>query len=60
MDFHEYKKSVSRIFILFYGITLNDLSLKDEYLRECFDSGERPQNVVEYFGSKYDLERIRS
>lgn len=60
MDFPEYKKSVSRIFILFYGITLNDLSLEDECLREYFDSEERPRNVVEYFGSKYDLERICS
>ncbi|MBB1585121.1 MULTISPECIES: hypothetical protein [Serratia] len=56
---HYYRAGVKRIFENRYGLTMEDISLSDDFIFQAFEAKESPEQLVEWYGEKYDLTRIR-
>ncbi|MFN3071336.1 hypothetical protein ACKWMY_24945 [Serratia sp. J2] len=56
---HCYKAGVERIFEHQYGLTMEDVSLSEDFIEQAFEAKETPAQLVEWFGSKYDLTKIQ-
>ncbi len=55
--FREWRKAVDRHLKEIYGITIDDADINDERLGNHFQSSETPEDFVDWFGGKYDLDR---
>lgn len=56
---HYYKAGVKRIFEHKYGVTMEDVSLSEDFILQAFEAKETPAQLVEWYGRKYDLAQIR-
>lgn len=56
MSLAKWKEDVKRIMLERYGLQENDIG--DEYIESSFNSGETPEAFADYYGEKFDLDRI--
>jgi hypothetical protein len=56
MTFANWRHAVDHRLKAVYLITLDDAGISDEYLKPHWESKEAPNNFVEWFALKYDLD----
>jgi hypothetical protein len=52
----DYEAEVSRTMTKLYGITWHDASGERELLTKAIEAGRTPEEFVQWFGNRYDLE----
>ncbi|MBB1089921.1 hypothetical protein HUU61_01335 [Rhodopseudomonas palustris] len=60
MDFLKWKRAVDRRLEALYAITIADAGIDDVHLTTHWEAGQPPDEFVEWFGNKYDLDRRSS
>jgi len=55
--FEEWRKAVDGRLYEVFGITICDADIDEERLTNHFQSNETPNDFVDWFGEKYDLDR---
>lgn len=55
--FQEWREAVDSHLYEIYGITISDAGIDDDRLANHFQSDETPNDFVDWFGGKYDLNR---
>ena len=53
--FEKWRQATDVAMSTVYGIDTNAAGLDDDWLKNHWQSGETPENFVEWFGRKYDL-----
>tara|TARA_R110001606_G_scaffold349595_1_gene499563 strand:- start:594 stop:851 length:258 start_codon:yes stop_codon:yes gene_type:complete len=58
MRFDEYRYAVSKQMLTIYGIDWDDACGDDEPLLAALDEGAAPEDFVDWFGRKHDLDPL--
>jgi hypothetical protein len=56
ISFAEWRSTVNRRFKEIYAITINDAGMDDAFLTSHWEMKQSPNEFVEWFGIKYDLD----
>jgi hypothetical protein len=55
--FNDWRKAIDDRMYEVFGITICDAGIDDQRLTNHFKSNETPNDFVDWFGEKYDLDR---
>jgi hypothetical protein len=58
--YRDWRGAVDQRLQQIYCITIEDAGISEEYLVDHWQSKEAPSEFVEWFGNKYDLDRLPS